>query len=233
MPFFTYYGGKFRVAPKYPPPLYAKIIEPFAGAAGYSLLYPLRQVHLVDLNPNITRTWDYLIHVSEDEIRALPDIGPGQTVDDLGVCEEARLFIGWWLNKGTDHPCRVPSTFMLKYPQGGPYWGQRVRDRVVKQLSAIRHWTVELGDYRNLVNQDATWFIDPPYLVTGRRYRFGSGGIDFTELAQWCRSRHGQVIACDADGADWLPFTALAVIDGTEGRQKTKRARTEVVWTSV
>ena len=40
-PLFCYFGSKYRAAPHYPKPLYPHIIEPFAGAAGYSLL--LRQ----------------------------------------------------------------------------------------------------------------------------------------------------------------------------------------------
>ena len=33
-PFFTYYGGKYRAAPKYPEPVHGSIVEPFAGSAG-------------------------------------------------------------------------------------------------------------------------------------------------------------------------------------------------------
>jgi hypothetical protein len=36
-PMFTYLGGKWRLAPKYPPPIHDTIIEPFCGSAGYSL----------------------------------------------------------------------------------------------------------------------------------------------------------------------------------------------------
>jgi len=39
-PFWRYYGGKWRAAPSYPSPRCETIIEPFAGAAGYSLRYP-------------------------------------------------------------------------------------------------------------------------------------------------------------------------------------------------
>lgn len=42
-PFFTYFGGKYRIAPRYPKPQYNTIIEPFAGSAGYSLRYPERE----------------------------------------------------------------------------------------------------------------------------------------------------------------------------------------------
>lgn len=71
-PFFTYFGGKYRLAPKYPKPLYGTIIEPFAGSAGYSLRYPDREIILNDLDPVISGIWEYLIKVKEDEILALP-----------------------------------------------------------------------------------------------------------------------------------------------------------------
>lgn len=230
LPFFTYYGGKYRVAPKYPTPRHDLIVEPFAGAAGYSLLHHDRRVRLVDLDENIVQTWDYLIRADESEIAALPDIAADQTVDDLDVPAEARLLIGWWLNKGSASPKRKPSTFMTRYPEGGPYWSERVRARIVAQQFRIRHWTVEHGSYADLDNPDATWFVDPPYELAGRHYRHGSDGIDYTHLAQWCQSRAGQVIACEADAASWLPFEHLAAIDGTEGKQKAARARAEVVW---
>jgi len=39
-PFWRYYGGKWRAAPRYPAPRHDLIIEPFAGAAGYAMRYP-------------------------------------------------------------------------------------------------------------------------------------------------------------------------------------------------
>jgi len=33
---FSYFGSKARIGNKYPKPIYDTIIEPFAGAAGYS-----------------------------------------------------------------------------------------------------------------------------------------------------------------------------------------------------
>lgn len=50
-PFFCYYGGKWRAALKYPKPAFAKVIEPFAGAAGYSLRYPHLDVTLYEIDP--------------------------------------------------------------------------------------------------------------------------------------------------------------------------------------
>lgn len=230
MPFFTFYGGKHRAAKHYPPPLHDQIVEPFAGSAGYSLNYADHQVTLRDLDPVITATWGYLVSATADEIHALPDLEAGQSVGDLDISVGAQHLIGWWLNKGSAQPKRTPSTFMLNYPQGGPYWGQRVRDRIAAQLEHIRHWTVGYGPYESVPNREATWFIDPPYRLAGKHYRFGSAGIDYDALGRWCKTREGQVIVCEADEADWLPFRPLVAIDGTEGKQKPNRARIEAIY---
>lgn len=230
MPFFTFYGGKHRAARHYPAPQHSLIVEPFAGSAGYSLNYADRQVLLRDVDPVIVGTWQYLLNATTDQINALPDLQPGQTVDDVDVPEAARWLIGWWLNKGSASPKRRPSTFALQYPQGGPYWGPRIRERICSQLEHVRHWQVQLGRYWTSPDVAATWYVDPPYQRAGQHYRHGATGIDYQALAGWVKQRRGQVIACETDGADWLPFRPLVVIDGTEGRQKVNRARMELVW---
>jgi site-specific DNA-adenine methylase len=233
LPFFTFYGGKYRAARHYPAPQCGVVVEPFAGSAGYSVNHPASAVWLNDIDPVIAGTWEYLIGVSESDILRLPDLEPGQTTDDLALSQEARWLIGWWLNKGSATPKKRPSSFMLKYPAGAPYWGQGIRERIARQLGAIRHWKVTTGSYTELPEIPAAcWFIDPPYVAGGQHYRFGRDDIDYEHLARWTGSRPGQVIACEADSADWLPFRPLTAIDGNEGRQKTSRARMEVVWTS-
>jgi len=230
LPFFTFYGGKNRAARHYPEPARDLIVEPFAGSAGYSLNYPDRQVLLRDADPVIVATWQYLLGASAADILGLPDLQPGQTTDDLDVPPGARHLIGWWLNKGSATPKRKPSTFMLRYPQGGPYWGPGIRARIARQLPCIWHWRVECASWESAPDLDACWFIDPPYQRAGKHYRHDSDGIDYRKLAEWTRTRRGQVIACEADAADWLPFRPLVAIDGMEGRQKKTRARMEMIW---
>jgi len=94
-PFFTYYGGKWRAAPRYPAPRYSIIIEPFAGSAGYSLRYYDRQVVLVEKDPQIAALWRYLIKATASDFLNLPDVPEGMSVDDLNVCQEARYLIGF------------------------------------------------------------------------------------------------------------------------------------------
>lgn len=95
----NYYGSKVRLAKKYPPPKYREICEPFCGGAGYSLLYPDRDVYLSDLDQRVVSAWEYLITAPTDELLALPDLEPGQTIDDLDVPDGARLLISSWIQQ--------------------------------------------------------------------------------------------------------------------------------------
>lgn len=93
-PFFCYFGGKWRAAPRYPQPRFATIIEPFAGAAGYATRYADRNVRLYDVNPVVVGVWDYLIKASPSDVMGLPT--KITSTDDLppSVPQEARWLIG-------------------------------------------------------------------------------------------------------------------------------------------
>ena len=107
--------------------------------------------------------------------------------------------------------------------------GDRVRTTIASGVVALRHWKVFNCSYSDCpVTAPATWFIDPPYEGAGKHYKFGSEGIDFVALAEWCRSRKGQVIVCENDGAAWLPFRELASVKTTRAHRRSK----EVVWTN-
>jgi hypothetical protein len=229
-PFFTLYGGKWRAAPHYPKPHHIPLIEPFAGSAGYAVRWHGHHVILVEKDPAIAATWRYLLAVSPEEVRGLPDVKDDQTVDDLPVAAEARLLIGWWLNKGTTRPCRKPSAWMRSRVRPRSYWCQEIRDRIASQLDDIRHWQLIEGDYTAAPDIVATWFIDPPYQKAGKHYRCGSRELDYGELADWCRSRRGQVIVCETAGADWLPFEPFRDIKASPAKHGGKVSR-EVVWT--
>ncbi len=226
-PFWNYYGGKWRAAPHYRPPTHGTIVEPFAGAAGYSTRYPANQVVLVDSDPVITGIWSWLIRASPGELLALPDVGPEQTVDDLEVHQEARWLIGFWLNSGSATPHKRASTWATTdYDSGGGMlvWGDRVRRRLAWQVTRIRHWRVIEGDYTDAPDLDADWFVDPPYRVRGRHYRHGCRGIDYQALGSWCRSLRGQVTVCENVGADWLPFEPWRSVKASTAKSE------EAVW---
>ena len=227
-PFFTYYGGKWRVAKSYPAPLFDCVVEPFAGAAGYSLRHPHKQVLLVDRDETIAALWSYLIRVSAEEIRALPLWSPDwESVDDAPVIPEARNLIGFWLNKGTAAPCKRPSAWMRAGTHNTSFWGEAIRERIARQVDTIRHWRVLCADYTQIPDVRATWFVDPPYQTQGRHYRVGK--VNYPALAAWCQSRSGQIIVCEAQGADWLPFQPHRSIKANESRTGGKVSN-EVVW---
>jgi hypothetical protein len=204
------------------------IIEPFAGSAGYSLRYPDRKVRLYDADPIICGVWDYLIHVSPEEIRALPvDF---YYIEELKIIPEAKALIGFCCNKGTTSPGKSPSKWMRTDGKASScnYWSPAKKELVATQVPRIRHWTATQSSYLDIPNQSATWFIDPPYEVAGRAYKFHD--IDYPALGDWCRSRSGQVTVCENAGADWLPFRPFRIIKGLEGRRGGKKSE-EVIWT--
>jgi hypothetical protein len=227
-PFFTYYGGKFRTTPRYPLPTHETLIEPFAGSAGYALRYPHLRVMLYDIDPAIYGVWSYLIRATEREILALPN-----TVADvrpLRIPDEAKWLIGFWLNKGSAYPRVTPSSWARKWDETKPglFWGATVKNRIASQLKHIRHWRVFNESYESAENKPATWFIDPPY-NSNAGWHYRCADIDYAALADWCRGRSGQVIVCEAAGADWLPFKPFRKI---QARTKETGASysSEVVW---
>ena len=228
-PFWAYYGGKWRAAPRYPRPMHDTIIEPFAGAAGYSLRYPDRKVVLVEKNPKVAATWRYLLRVSAAEVRALPLIRNDQTVSDLDVCEEARLLIGWHLNAGSASPCLRPSAWMRSGIKPTSFWGESARERIASQVDRIRHWRIIEGDYTDAPDVDATWFIDPPYIGAGKHYP--TQPADFGALGTWCQTRRGQVMVCENVGATWLPFQPFITIKANDSKNGGKVSH-EALWTN-
>lgn len=217
-PFFCFYGGKWRIAPKYDPPRFNTIIEPFAGAAGYSTRYYDRKVILIEKDPIIAALWEYLIKVSSGEIRSLPLIF--DDVRDLNIPNEAKSLIGFWLNKGSNRPCNVPSKWMREGTRPKSFWGKEIRERIANQVALIKHWEIRNGDFWDIDNPEATWFIDPPYQIAGKHYAYNE--IDYRLLGEWCKTRDGQVIVCEAQGATWLdfaPFTKAAANRSKHGKK--------------
>jgi hypothetical protein len=227
-PFWSYYGGKYRAAPRYPAPLYRTIIEPFAGAAGYAMRHSERDVILVEKYPVVAEMWRYLISVKASEVLAIPCV---DHVDDLPgwVPAGARSLIGFCMNSATVSPSRQLSAGRIKLRgMGRTYegWSFNRRQRVASQVDAIRHWRVIEGDYTSAPHIAATWFIDPPYNNNTAGSYYVHSDLDYTALGHWCRTRQGQTIVCENEGADWLPFKTFATFKaGVNGKGSH-----EVIW---
>lgn len=215
---FSYMGSKWRLAKRYGAPQTGLVIEPFAGAACYSLYWNAPKVLLYDLNPYVAGIWRYLIKVKESEILSLPvDFS---TVDELKIPEEAKWLIGFWITKGNVHPNKSRSAWARQYRNSGDckVWSEAVRVRIAKQVSQIRNWESRCEDYRNAPDVEADWFIDAPYEVKGKHYPFFE--LDYDELADFCLSRRGIITVCENKGATWLPFkpfTSARAMTGKTG----------------
>lgn len=233
-PFFTFYGGKWRAANHYPSPLHNLIVEPFAGAAGYSLRHSEKQIVLCDKDPVICALWRYLISANQKTILDLPDVREGQTLKEVsqkyGLSGGEESLIGFWLNKGTSSPCQSPSAWMRGGLRPKSFWGPEIRSRVSQQVLFIRHWTILEGTYADIEEVTATWFVDPPYQKAGRHYVCGSKDIDYSHLGSWSQSLQGQVVVCENEGADWLPFRPFRNIKANESKTGGKQSA-EVIWT--
>lgn len=230
-PFWRYYGAKWRIAPRYPAPRHRTIIEPFAGAAGYSLRYPDRDVILVEKYHVIAEIWRWLIAATPDEVRAIPTV---DAVADLPawVPDGARWLVGFNLAVARQQPAtRLSSGLATRRADSAGRlvegWTHHMRERVASQVLHIKHWQVIEGDYTAAPDVEATWLIDPPYQgEVGRRYTCSSNHLDYPALARWCRARRGQTIVCEAAGADWLPFAPFGSVKG----MKAAGSREAIWW---
>jgi site-specific DNA-adenine methylase len=230
-PFLSYYGGKFRAAHHYPPPSCPRLIEPFAGSAGYACRYPHLSVTLYDIDPIICGVWEYLIRSSRLDILSLPLLPLVGHVDDLPshVCQEAKWLIGFWLGRGTWYPRDQHSAWGKTGDYEGHFWSVKTRAAIAEQVQYIQHWRVSNRSYTEVANRTATWFVDPPYSSSaGRRYTFNQ--IEYSHLASWCQTRQGQVLVCEHNGADWLPFEHLVSIQSAKGKRRHQLQSHESVW---
>lgn len=232
-PMISYFGAKWRAAPKYPPPKYGTIVEPFAGGAGYSLRYADRDVILVEKEPRLAAMWKWLTSTTKDEIMDLPlEI---TDLREMDLRPEAKTLIGFWLRGSDSRPSVTPSPWMRQKIEGclkgneSRFWGVNVRSSIARRISEIAHWTIFHGSYELAPDVKAAWFIDPPYQLAGKRYPAGPRSIDYQSLSHWCKAREGQVIVCENVGADWLPFDPFLSIQ-TSCQQASKKWSAEAIW---
>lgn len=199
---WSYYGSKSKIVDCYPPPKYGKIIEPFAGSARYALKYWQKDVLLIDKDEKIVKLWMWLQQCSISDLSELPNIKEGDSLDNHELSEGQKLFLSFCVNEGNTGGRKTATK------RAAPKIKFKVSE-TKKVLPKIKHWEIRQGCYTDLINEAATWFIDPPYQFGGEHYRHSNKAIDFKNLSDWCKSREGQVIVCENTKADWLPFSPL------------------------
>ena len=134
------------------------------------------------------------------------------------LCQEEKWLMGFSLNRGSAQP----KNKVKKFSDG---W-ENVKKRIANDLHKIRHWKIIEGDYRDVENIEATWFIDPPYQFGGQWYKHKT--IDYNELNDYCKNRNGQVIVCENTKADWIELQPLVKI-----QDATNSNTTEAIWTNI
>ena len=100
---FSYYGSKCKLAKFYPVPQYDLIIEPFAGAAWYSVLHRNKNVLLNENYEVIYNIWKWLIEKADKEIILNNlDFFVGQNINELGLVQQHKD-LGNYIHVGTNH----------------------------------------------------------------------------------------------------------------------------------
>lgn len=214
---FNYFGGKRRLARTYQPPRYPTIVEPFAGSMQYAVSWLVERPSMraigFDIDPVVIASWDRMLSATPEEIAAWEPLPDGAEQRDY--IDQANMASGF-------RP-RVAGRARDDFYASRYRWAREraaIGDRI-----AIHHGPWDGIDVNTI--GEATWFIDPPYQHQGHQYTFGSDGIDYADLAAWCRSLPGQVIVAEASPADWLPFTPHRLHADQMGGTNT-----EVVWYS-
>lgn len=211
---FYYYGAKRMFARQWGRPTRPLIIEPFAGSAAYSMYWlgAVEQVRLVEKDERVVELWQRLLAMEPADVLNLKPPPAGEYTSDF-----------LWMTAATSNAIANLNT--LKMPERVPQVAEMMLRQIADRLpEAKRKVTIIHGDYTEAGDDEATWFIDPPYQVSAngsaktkfpqgmgysRRRGCSSEHLDFEALADWCRSRRGQVMVCEQWGAGWLPFVSL------------------------
>lgn len=198
---FRYFGSKARLAPTYQSPKYDLIVEPFAGAAGYSMYWLQERsdlrCELIDCDPLVVEMWTHLFSMDPTELWHHPDPVQGERTDDITyLIATAGAFE--WQTFAKHRSVKVTEWMARDFPGRKQICANtlaRVRGRV----------DVRVGDYTDAPDVAATWFIDPPYQLDGSWYDSGNA-LDFPAIGEWAQTRRGQTIVCESQGATWMPF---------------------------
>jgi hypothetical protein len=216
-PFFPRYGAGYNKAQYFPAPG-EHVRERFAGTASYSTYFDVKRADLIDADPYVVGTWDYVLKATPEEIMALPELPEaGDRVDNYCLPQEAKWLIGFWLNRGSAAPKKTRTAYSLRTERKQLIWGQKAKERIARQLPGIAGWTVRQGSYEDVAFDGADEFFDPPYVEQGHHYpvRFDK----HRALGDFVQSqRVGLAMVCEGPGATWLPFSPLGSLKSSRGR---------------
>lgn len=205
---FSYYGSKSKIVNYYQPPIYKRIIEPFAGSARYSLKYWQNDVLIIDKYERLINIWKHLQQSTIKDIEQLPILKKGENLNNFEfLSNEEKDLLGFMIQAGVNAP-------RLTCTEAGVRNQKTAKNNIMRDLHKIKHWEIIHGSFEDLKNEEATWFIDPPYQFGGEYYRINNKNLDYNKLGEWCKERKGQTIVCENTKADWLPFKQLKKIQG-------------------
>jgi hypothetical protein len=160
------------------------------------------------VDSRIINLWLFLQKCSPKDIKSLPILKVGEDIRNIkSLCLEQRMLLGFYAQAGAAHPGNRVSEM-------GSRNMVTMKKNLLNNIPKIKDWKIINCDYKDISNQEATWFIDPPYQFGGHSYKFSNNKIDYAALFSWCSSRRGQTIVCENTKATWLPVTPLKRIQG-------------------
>ena len=146
---FSYYGSKNKIASLYPSPKHGLIIEPFAGAAWYSVLHRNKDVILNEKYDAIYDIWNWLINNASPELLLkYKDFYAGQDISTIDLAKPHKDLIGFCINRGSVSPKNIVQKWSCQVVSK-PGWASTTAfqlDRLAKLLPEIKHWKTSLGD---------------------------------------------------------------------------------------
>jgi hypothetical protein len=234
-PLFKWFGSKWLSSRTLPAPAFDKIVEPFAGGAGYSLRHHERAVVLYEADPHVSALWKWLIEeATPAAILDIPVLVPeGTDIRTLGLTPGQRLLLKNWQRTNNVGDCWTVSPWGNKPGQ----WTANTRARVSEQSQAVKHWKMRSGSGMTAFTREkgmATWFIDPPYEFN---YQYRSKQrIDYEALGKLASGALGQPIVCEAvcqqtgQTPSWLPFTAFGSRVTSRRKKGDNHHSRELIW---
>jgi hypothetical protein len=161
----------------------------------------------VEKDLRVAAIWKWLIHeASSKDIKDLPDLKVGDKSSDFLQIVHAA----------------TKMAFQYKTIKVTPVLARNweISKRYMElNVYKVKHWQIIEDDYSKSPDLEATWFIDPPYKKdSGRGYRHSSYLIDYGQLAEWAKDRKGEIIFCEGEHGDYLPFRPLLDSKGVAGK---------------